>query len=89
MERNYLDVTDDQVIEKTGRRISEWIKILDEFQASKKRSNDTVTHLHQAYGVLTHRAKALITYYLKQKKYHNDFGKHPDKTRANFLSGEG
>ena len=68
MERNYLDVMDDQVIEKTGRRISEWIKILDEFQATKKGSNDTVTHLHQAYGVLMHRARALITYYHKQKK---------------------
>lgn len=68
MEKNIWDVTDERVIKKTGRKISEWIKILDEFQASKKRLNDGVMHLHQEYGVLMYRAKALTTYYLNQVK---------------------
>ena len=68
VERYYWDERDEHVIKKTGRRISEWIKILDEFQASKRKLNDTVTYLHQEYGVLLYRAKALTTYYLKQRR---------------------
>ncbi len=68
MEQDYWSVTDKQVVEKTGKKISEWKKILDEFQASKKKSNDVIDHLHQEYGVLSYRAKALTTYYLKQKR---------------------
>ena len=71
MKQDYWNVADEQVIKKTGKKISEWIKILDEFQASKKKSNDVVAHLHQEYGVLGYRAIALTTFYLKHKANNN------------------
>ena len=36
MKKEYWDVTDEQVIEKIGKKISEWIKILDKFNAIEK-----------------------------------------------------
>lgn len=38
MQQDYWNIMDEQVVKKTGKKISEWIKILDEFQASKKKS---------------------------------------------------
>lgn len=67
MKQDYWNVTDEQVIEKTGKKISEWIKILDQFSASEKKSNDVVAHLQQEHNVSRYWARTLTTYYLKQK----------------------
>lgn len=67
MKKDYWNVSDEQVIEKTGKKISEWIKILDKFDAAGKKSNETVAHLQQEYNVPRYWARTLTTHYLKQK----------------------
>ena len=67
MKQDYWNVSDEQVIEKTGKKISEWIKILDKFKAAEKKSNDVVAYLQQEYDVPRYWARTLTTHYLKQK----------------------
>lgn len=66
MKKEYWDVEDARVVEKTGRNIAEWIHILDQFQAAGKKSNDVVAHLQQVYEVPRYWARTLTTLYLKQ-----------------------
>jgi hypothetical protein len=68
MKGDYWDVNENRTIEKTGRRISEWIKIMDEFKAAEKTPNEVVALLHEEYDVPRYWARTLTTYYLKQKK---------------------
>ena len=67
MKKEYWDVTDEQVVEKTGKQIAEWITILDNFNAGTKKPNDVVAHLQQEYNVPRYWARTLTTHYLKQK----------------------
>jgi hypothetical protein len=67
MKAEYWDVTDEQVIEKTGKKIAEWIKILDKFGAADKKSNDSVAHLQNDHSVPRYWARTLTTRYLKEK----------------------
>lgn len=66
MKSDYWDVTDEQVIEKTGKNKDAWIKILDAFGAASKKSNDVVAHLQQEYRVPRYWARTLTTLYQKQ-----------------------
>jgi hypothetical protein len=68
MKKEYWDVTDAQVIEKTGKSIADWIKILDKFQAIDKKSNDVVAHLQTEYRIPRYWARTLTTHYIKSKK---------------------
>lgn len=68
MKKEYWDVTDEQVIEKTGKKIGEWIKILDKFKAADKKSTDVVGHLQSEYNVPRYWARTLTTHYLKSRK---------------------
>jgi len=67
MKKEYWDVEDTQVFEKTGKKIAEWIHILDKFRAAEKKSNDVVAHLQQEYQVPRYWARTLSTHYRKQK----------------------
>jgi hypothetical protein len=67
MKKEYWDVSDEQVIEKTGKPIADWIKILDKLGAAEMKSNDVVTHLQSEYNVPRYWARTLTTHYLKQK----------------------
>jgi len=67
MKEDYWNVSDEQVMEKTGKKISEWIKILDKFKAAEKKSNDVVAYLQEEYDVPRYWARTLTTHYLKQK----------------------
>ena len=67
MEQDYWNATDEHVIKKTGKKISEWINILDKLKAGEKKSNDVVEYLQKEYNILRYRARALTTYYLNQK----------------------
>lgn len=67
MKKEYWDVTDEQVIEKTNKKISEWIIILDAFEAADKKSNDVVAYLQKEFDVPRYWARTLTTLYLKQK----------------------
>lgn len=66
MKKEYWDVTDEQVLEKTGKKIAEWITVLNTFKAAEKKSNDVVAHLQNEYNVPRYWARTLTTHYLKQ-----------------------
>ncbi len=67
MKQDYWNVSDEQVIEKTGKPITEWIVILDTFQAFEKKSNETVAYLQNECNVPRYWARTLTTHYLKLK----------------------
>ena len=67
MKSEYWDVTDEQIVEKTGKKITDWVKILDNFEATTKKSNEVVAFLQNDHGVQRYWARTLTTYYLKQK----------------------
>jgi hypothetical protein len=67
MKKEYWDVSDEQVAEKTNKKISEWIVILDAFSAADKKSNDVVAYLQKEFDVPRYWARTLTTHYLKQK----------------------
>lgn len=66
MKKEYWDVTDEQVVGKTGKMISEWIAILDAFQAKEKKSNEVVAYLQAEFDVPRYWARTLTTLYLKK-----------------------
>ena len=67
MKAEYWDVTDEQVMEKTGNKIAHWIQVLDAFKAADKKSNEVVAMLQNDHGVPRYWARTLTTHYLKQK----------------------
>ncbi|TXF79221.1 DUF4287 domain-containing protein [Chryseobacterium sp.] len=68
MKKDYWDVSDEQVIEKTGKNIAEWVKILEQFKAAEKKSNDVVSFLQKDYEMPRYWARTLTTLYLKKDK---------------------
>jgi hypothetical protein len=66
MKSDYWNVSDEQVVEKTGKALSHWDRVLDRFGAAKKRSNDSVAHLQEDHGVPRYWARTLTTRYLKK-----------------------
>ena len=68
MKADYWNVSDDQVIEKTGKPLAEWKKILAKFDAAAKKSNEVVAHLQKEYDVARYWARTLTTWYLKQSE---------------------
>ncbi len=67
MKSDYWNVSNEQVLEKTGRHIQHWMKLLDEFDAANKKSNEVVAFLQQL-NVPRYWARTLTTLYLKQKE---------------------
>jgi hypothetical protein len=65
MKKEYWDVTNEQVIEKTGKEIDAWIQILTDLNAKDKKSNDVVAHLQNEYKVPRYWARTLTTLFLK------------------------
>jgi hypothetical protein len=63
---DYWDVSDAQVIEKTGRPIAHWIGVLATFRAEAKTSSDAVALLQSEHGVPRYWARTLTTNYLKR-----------------------
>lgn len=68
MKSDYWNVEDAQVIEKTGKPLAHWMKVLDKFEAKGKKSNEVVAHLQQEHDVPRYWARTLTTRYLKMKK---------------------
>lgn len=68
MKKEYWDVTDEQVMEKTGKKIADWVAILDQFKAAEKKSNEVVAFLQQDYEVPRYWARTLTTLYLKSPR---------------------
>lgn len=67
MKSDYWNVSDEQVVEKTGKPLAHWTKVLKQFGAEKKKSNDVVAHLQKEHGVPRYWARTLTTRYLKDK----------------------
>jgi hypothetical protein len=67
MKKEYWDIEDTKVIEKTGKKIADWIKILDKFNAADKKSTESVEYLQSEYEVPRYWARTLTTHYLKSK----------------------
>lgn len=67
MNKEYWDISDEQVMEKTGKKINDWIIILDKYQAADKKSNDVVNYLQQEFSVPRYWARTLTTHYIKSK----------------------
>ncbi len=65
MKTDYWNVEDAQVVEKTGKPLKHWDKVLDSFGAAKKKSNDVVGHLQKEHGVARYWARTLTTRYMK------------------------
>lgn len=63
---DYWDVTDDQVVEKTGHPLAHWRAVLDGIGAANLKSNDVVAALQSGHGVPRYWARTLTTWYLKQ-----------------------
>ena len=66
MKSDYWNVSDAQVIEKTGKPLAEWIQILDRFGARTRKSNDVVAVLQKEHDVPRYWARTLTTHYLKR-----------------------
>ncbi|HEY1378441.1 MAG TPA: DUF4287 domain-containing protein [Gemmataceae bacterium] len=67
MKADYWNVTDEQVVEKTGKALAHWRQVLDAFGATGRKSNDVVAHLQNDHGVPRYWARTLTTWYLKQQ----------------------
>jgi hypothetical protein len=67
MKSDYWNVTDEEVIEKTGQPLAHWRSVLDACGAGGRKSNDVVAHLQQDHGVPRYWARTLTTWYLKHQ----------------------
>lgn len=65
MRSDYWDVTDEQVIEKTGHPIQHWRDLLAGIDAGSMKSNDVVAFLQTGHGVPRYWARTLTTGFLK------------------------
>ena len=68
MKKDYWNVSDEQVIEKTGKKLAEWMTVLRKFDAASKPSNDTEAFLQKEHGVPRYWARTLTTAFLKQNE---------------------
>ena len=66
MKTDYWDVSDEQVVEKTGKGIGYWMEVLEGFGARDKKSNDVVGYLQTEHGVARYWARTLVTNFLKK-----------------------
>lgn len=65
MKKEYWDVNDEQVIEKTGKSIAFWMETLKDFNVREKKSNEAVTFLQEMHAVPRYWARTLTTLFLK------------------------
>lgn len=65
MKPDYWDVTNEQVVEKTGKPLAHWKGVLKRYDAASKKSNDVVAHLQKEHQVPRYWARTLTTWFLK------------------------
>ena len=68
VKKEYWDVTDAQVVEKTGHPLDHWTQVLTKFGVAGKPSSAVVDHLQSAHGVPRYWARTLTTRYLKSQE---------------------
>ena len=62
------EVSDEEVVEMTGKSLAHWTEVLNQFDAEKKRSNDIVAHLKNEHQVPVNWARTLTTGYLQRQE---------------------
>jgi hypothetical protein len=67
MKKEYWDVSDEQVIEKTGKPIAFWMDELTKFSAKDKKSNEAVAFLQETHAVPRYWARTLTTLFSKKE----------------------
>jgi hypothetical protein len=67
VKKDYWNVEDAQVVEKTGHPLAHWKEILARFGARERKSSDVVAHLQKEHGVPRYWARTLTTWYAKSK----------------------
>jgi len=67
MKKDYWNVSDEQVVEKTGKGLLEWSQILEEFDAINKKSNEVVKYLQTKFDVPRYWARTLTTRFTKEQ----------------------
>jgi len=65
MREDYWNVTDEQVVEKTGSPLAHWNVILEAFDARNKKPSEAVDHLTTVHGVPRYWARTLTTRFHK------------------------
>jgi len=65
MKEDYWNVTDAQVVEKTGQSLAHWDSVLAAFDAASRKSSEVVEHLQTKHGVPRYWARTLTTRFLK------------------------
>ena len=65
MKSEYWDVSHEQVVEKTAKDLKHWMKVVKQFDAAKKKSNDVVAFLQKEHQVPRYWARRLTTRFLK------------------------
>ena len=65
MKEDYWEVTDEQVVEKTGKPLEHWMDVLTKFGTGTKKSAESVELLQNQHGVPRYWARTLTTRYLK------------------------
>jgi hypothetical protein len=65
MREDYGIVTDEQVVEKTGKPLAHWTQLLQSFGAEDRKSNESVDRLQSEHSVPRYGARALTARYLK------------------------
>lgn len=68
MKADYWNVSDEQVVEKTGHDLAHWIELLNQFEAMGKKSNDVVAFLQTVHHVPRYWARTIVTNYLKSNE---------------------
>jgi Domain of unknown function (DUF4287) len=66
MKTDYWNVSDEQVVAKTGEPTAHWINVLNAFGASTKKSVEAVKHLQTVHGVPRYWARTLVTLHSKR-----------------------
>ena len=67
MNADHWEVSDEQVVEMTGKSLAHWTEVLNLFDAENKRSNDVVAHLKNEHQVPVSWARTLTTGYLQRQ----------------------
>ena len=67
MRSDYWNVTNDQVLDRTGYPLDYWRTILDSLGADELKSGDVVTHLQTMHALPRYWARTLVTWYAKTR----------------------
>ena len=63
----YWEVSDAQVVEKTGQPLAHWMQLLHALNAENRKSTDVIAVLQKEHGVPRYWARTLHTRFVKMQ----------------------